>query len=41
MDHTSKNWERVFYFQYKVTIGQCGFEEYFGHDNYGNSGYGD
>ena len=23
MHYISKNWELVFYFQYKVTIGQC------------------
>ena len=23
MHYISKNWERIFYFQYKVAIGQC------------------
>ena len=24
MHYISKNWERIFYFQYKVSIEQCG-----------------
>ena len=29
MHYISKNWERIFHFQYKVAIGQCDFWNFF------------